>query len=259
MHKVLPLFKSHYSLGKSILTLEKPTGKIKYPVSIFDLLLQHQLSTLVLVEDNMSGCLQASQQAKSNNIRLVFGLRLDVIDDMNQKDENSYLKKAKYIIFAKNAQAYELLVKIWSIAAQEGFYYTPTIDFKTLKKIWNKNLSLAIPFYDSFLHLNTLHSSVHIPELQDFQEVVFLTENNGLPFDDIITQKVSQYCEGKYQILPAQSIYYPSSDDFLAYLAFRCVHNKNMTRRATLEKPELDHMNSDEFNFNKWLTINENV
>ena len=258
MYKVFPLFKSHFSLGRSILTLEKPTGKENsYPISIFDLLILNKLNTLVLVEDNISGLLQASKEADECKIKLVFGLRLDVCESMSQKDEPSLIRRAKYIIFARSSEGYKSLIKIWSTAAQQGFYYSPNIDFKTLRQLWNESLSLVVPFYDSFLYLNSFCSHVHVPELDPFKPVTFLTEANGLPFDDPLEQRVKEYClTNGHNVLPAQSIFYKSLDDYLAYVTFRCLHNRGTSQKCTLEKPELDHMNSDEFNFDKWLARN---
>jgi DNA polymerase III alpha subunit len=249
MYNVLPLFKSHYSLGKSILTLEKPTGKENcYPISIFDLLIKNNLNTLTLVEDNVSGLLQASKISDENKIKLVFGLRLTVLDNMLEKNEDSLKKEAKYIIFVKNPDGYKDLIKIWSCAAKDGFYYQPRIDFKTLASLWNKkNLKLVIPFYDSFLFLNSFESHIHVPVL-NFAEPTYLIENNNLPFDKYLADKVSKYTVCAK--LSAQSIFYQSDEDFIAYLAFRCIHN-----RTTIEKPELNHMGSDGFNFTKWLKI----
>jgi DNA polymerase III alpha subunit len=253
MYKVLPLFKSHYSLGRSILTLEKPKGKIdgKSSVSIFDQLLINELKTLVLVEDNISGLLQASRQCEESKIKLVFGLRIEVVEDVAQKDEASFAKGAKYIILAQNSAGYKPLVKLWSVAAQEGFYYNPRLDFKLLKKYWDKNLRMVVPFYDSFLFENAFYSHTHVPELEPFNPV-FLTEDNDLPFDDILLEKVKTYCQ-KWPMLPAQSIYYHSPEDFVAYIAFRCLHNRGTSQKSTLDKPELEHMGSHTFNFERWL------
>ena len=258
MYSVLPLWKSHYSLGRSILTLEKPADKKskkykegQYSSSIFDILIDNKLDTLVLVEDNMSGLLQASQQCLDSKIKLVFGLRIDVCEDLNQKDEASLIKRAKYIVFARNPRAYQTLIKISSIAAKDGFYYSPCIDFKTLSKLWTKDLMLAVPFYDSFLYLNTFCAHLHVPDF-NFTKPVFLEEANDLPFDEALQERMRDYCRGKFDVLPAQSIFYKSPEDFPAYVAFRCIHNRGSNQKSTLDKPELDHMSSDTFNFNRW-------
>lgn len=259
MYKTIPLFKSHFSLGKSILTLEKPTGKENdYPISIFDLVSLNKLPTLVLVDDCISGLLQASKNAAECKVKLVFGLRIDVCEDMTQKDEPSLIKRAKYIIFAKNSKGYETLIKIWSLAAKDGFYYTPNIDFKSLKALWNENVSMSVPFYDSFLYLNTFCSHAHVPDLDTFKPVTFFTESNELPFDEMLEQRVAQYSlTNGVNVIRSQSIFYKSPDDYLAYVAFRCLHNRGTSQKCTLERPELDHMTSDQFNFDKWLAENK--
>jgi len=248
------MFKSHYSLGKSILTVEEPFDKKGKPVenSIFNILIQNKLDTLVLVEDNVSGLLQASKVAKENKIKFVYGLRIWVADDVSVKNEEFLKKRAKYVIFAKNSKAYKDLIKIWSFAAKDGFYYEPCIDFKTLKKLWNPStLRLVVPFYDSYLFLNTIESHIHVPQL-DFTTPTYLVEENSLPFDGYLANKVKFVAnEGNSPIMRAQSIFYKTEEDFIAYLAIRCLHN-----RTTIEKPELDHMGSSEFNFTKWKTIN---
>lgn len=259
MYKVLPLFRSHHSLGRSILTLEKPTAPEKtpsYPISIFDLLIRNKLDTLVLVEDNLSGLLKASKNCKENKINLIFGLRLELTEDSLKQDEESLKKRAKYIIFARDSKGYDALLKISSFAATKGFYYNPTIDFKNLKKLWSEHLMLAIPFYDSFLHLNAFHSHQHVPLIQEYNPV-FLLEDNDLPFDEFLRDKVVNYCKiNNYETLPAQSIFYKTTEDFLAYIAFRCVHNKGGHSKSTLDRPELDHMGSNTFSFDRWLKIN---
>lgn len=247
----LPLFKSHYSLGRSILTLDAPFNKEKKPNenSIFYLLHKHEQKTLTLVEDNVSGLLEASKNASDNNIKLIFGLRISITDDVSVKNEDSDKKQAKYIIFAKNTDGYKDLIKIWSFAANEGFYYHANIDFKNLKKLWTKNLILSVPFYDSFLHLNSLEGRTHVPDFS-FTNPVFFLENNEIPFDDILKNRVLDFCDkNSFSTLNTQSIYYYEPKDFKAYLTFRCIHARGSSKKSTCEKPELNHMCSDTFNF----------
>lgn len=256
MYNVLPLFKSHYSLGKSILTLEKPKGSIKkYPLSIFDILLEHKMKKLFLVDDSINGLLQANQTAKDNKIELHFGLRLNITESVQDQNEESLSKRAKYVIVAKSNAGYEDLVKIATFAAKTGYYYTAAIDFKNLGSLWTKNLKLVVPFYDSFLYMNSFHSHSHVPRF-DFTTPTFFIESNDLPFDPYLAAKVVKYCaEYKYKIVPAQSIYYKSESDFLSYLTFRCIHARSF-KKSSLERPDIEHMGSEQFNFDKWLKNN---
>ena len=245
---VLPLFKSHYSIGKSILTLEKKgSSKVGGPDSIIDICLENEMEDFYLVEDSMGGFLEAYLNGKDAKLNLRFGLRLSVCDNCEEKNEDSRGRTSKYIIFAKNKEGYHKLIKIYSYAAQDGFYYEPRISFKTLRTFWdNRDLALFIPFYDSFLHLNTLRGSICIPEF-DFCEPKFLIEKNDIPFNNVLRKHISNYCKDKYEIIPAKSIFYKNKLDFKAYLTFRCI-----SHRSKLDKPQFEHMTSNEFCLESW-------
>ena len=252
MPEVVPLFKSHYSLGRSILTLEKAGDTPdNYPDSIVDIVSNNKLKKLFLIDDNMSGFLQGYSNCKEAGLDFVFGLRVSVCSDMHQKDDESKSETCKYIILVKSPEGYKRLVKIYTKAAKEGFYYYPRIDFKNLNELWDeKDLELAIPFYDSFIFNNVMGSALCIPDFNKIKPVFFL-ENNDLPFDDLVNKRVMQYCDDKYETVKAQSIYYKDKKDFKAYLTFKCINN-----RSVLDKPQFDHMCSDEFCFESWKEKN---
>ena len=72
---MIPLFKSHFSIGKSILTLDDPRKSSEGGAeSIFTLLDDHNLDRLVLVEDCPTGFLQAKKVCEEREIRLIFGI-----------------------------------------------------------------------------------------------------------------------------------------------------------------------------------------
>ena len=241
---MIPLFKSHYSLGRSILTLEDKDEKDDYPDSIIQICKENKMKELYLVEDNMSSFLEAYSNCRKNNIKLNYGLRISITDSMNDKSEESKNKSSKIILFFKNKKGYQQLTKLYSIAAKEGFYYEPRLDYQTLSKNWTEDLILCIPFYDSFIFNNTLKNSLCIPQF-DFTKPIFFIEDNDLPFDSLVKQRALSFAEkNDLKIYKAQSIFYNSREDFKAYLTFRCINN-----RSILNKPNLDHMSSNEFCF----------
>jgi DNA polymerase-3 subunit alpha len=248
MDEVLPLFKSHYSLGRSILTLENNETSPDESDSIFDICKENDLKEVLIADHNMSGFLQAYQNSKELGIKLVFGTRLTVCNDVNQKDADSLKTNNKVIIFLKNEEGYKRLIRIFSFASRDGFYYEPRIDYKNLEKEWSDDdLSLVIPFYDSYLFKNTLYSNVCVPEF-NFAKPTYFTEDNNLPFDNIVKEKVVNQAEVEgANTQKTQSIYYKQKKDFKAYLTFRCINN-----RSTLERPEIEHMTSDEFCVESW-------
>jgi len=253
-YKILPLFKTHYSIGKSILTLETSDKKENEPISVFSLAKDASLKEIFLVEDNFSGFLEAFKNAKTSNLKLIFGIRLFLTESMADKTPEAECKRSKIIIFIKNTQGYSDLCKIWSVASSEGLYSKnnnqvkmPHIDYENLKRLWTKNLKLVVPFYDSFLHMNVLDCGTCVPDFS-FTEPTFFKEENNLPFDNIIRAKLNSYLKlNNYPTLEAKSIFYENREDYTAYLTARCI-----SRRSTIEKPDLNHMCSDEFCFESW-------
>jgi DNA polymerase-3 subunit alpha len=217
------------------------------PDSIFEICRKNELKELFLVEDQISGFLEAYKNSKENKIKLIYGIRFTVCADMNEKNEDSLKSNSRVIVFCKNKIGYDKLIKVVTHAAREGFYYTPRIDFQSLRSFWDESeLKMAIPFYDSFLHENNLKGKLCIPDL-DFTKPVFFMEDNDVPFDLLIRESIKEFCGKKYETLPVKSIYYKNKNDFKAYLTFRCVN-----KRSTLDRPSLDHMCSDEFSFESW-------
>jgi DNA polymerase-3 subunit alpha len=241
---MIPLFKSHYSLGRSILTLEDKDEMDDYPDSIIQICKQNKMKELYLVEDNMSSFLEAYSNCRKNQIKLNYGLRISVTESMSDKSEESKAKSSKIILFFKNKKGYQQLTKLYSIASKEGFYYEPRLDYETISKNWTDDLILCIPFYDSFIFNNTLRNSLCIPQF-DFTKPIFFIEDNDLPFDSLVKEKALSFAEKNgLKIYKAQSIFYNLREDFKAYLTFRCINN-----RSILSKPNLDHMSSNEFCF----------
>tara|TARA_Y100000356_G_C11214120_1_gene265227 strand:- start:41 stop:793 length:753 start_codon:yes stop_codon:yes gene_type:complete len=244
MHEILPLFKTHYSLGRSILNLNIEDNQPDEADSVFSIAKENKLQELILVEDTMTGFLEAYQNAKDCGIKLIFGLRICACIDALEKNEDSRKTESKVIVFPKNNEGYKKLIKISTFASRKGFYYYPRIDYKTLKSFWNdKDLKLAIPFYDSYVFKNSLHSNICVPEL-DFTEPTYFVEDNDLPFDDLLSKKVYNLTD---KIQKTQSIYYKQKKDFKSYLTYKCINN-----RSSLDKPELEHMTSNEFCVEAW-------
>ena len=257
MNKVLPLFKSHYSIGRSILTLF-PRGSSDGvgPDSIIDICADSGLKELYLVDDSMTGFMEAYHNASEVNIDLRFGLRVNICEDISKKDKDYARSESKCILFCKNKSGYERLLKISSVASTDGFYYMPRIDYESLHKYWSDyDLMFTVPFYDSFIHKNKFNMGNIIPDFSQIKPK-FLLEDNDLPFDSALRKHVLGYCEDKYETQEVKSIYYKDKKDFPAYMTFRCISDSAPGRaKRTLSKPNFDHMCSNEFCFESWSKI----
>tara|TARA_R100000008_G_scaffold67884_1_gene44988 strand:+ start:7520 stop:8284 length:765 start_codon:yes stop_codon:yes gene_type:complete len=249
MDEIIPIFKSHYSLGRSILTLNPPKdpSEIDSSDSVFDICSDLGLREMFLVDDNMTGFLEAYTNAESLKVKLIFGLRLTFCPDALNKSEEGRHHSYKNIIFAKNAAGYRQLIKIYTFAAQEGFYYEPRIDFSHLKPLWTNDLLMAVPFYDSFLYNNKYTDSQCVPDFS-FCDPIFFIEDNDVLLDKDMQRRVKDFCDNTYATQKTKSIYYRDKKDFSAYLTFRCIN-----KRTTVDKPNFDGMCSDRFCYESYL------
>lgn len=245
----IALFTSHYSFGRSILTLEKKnSSKDTGPDSIIDLALKHDIKDVYLIEDNLSSFIEAYENSAAAGLNLRYGLRLTMTNDASKKDEESLKSNHKLIIFALNTAGWYKLCSIYSKAACDFKYYEPRMDYKTLKELWSADLGAAVPFYDSFLYNNNLLGNNCIPDL--FFDPVFFLENNDLPMDETMRGIVQDFCfsNNEPKIQETQTIYYNRYSDFKAYNVFRCID-----KRSTLAKPNLENFCSNTFCLEHYL------
>lgn len=245
-----PIFKSHFSIGKSILTLNSPKGNDSPDSSdsVFDIAADNDLEKIVLVEDSLMGFLQARKVCAELSKQLVFGVRLDCVESVKDIEEPKDVKcNHKIIIFPKNSDGCKDLNIIYTLAktVHKGW-----IDLDLLSQHWKeKNLCLAIPFYDSFL-FNNLTSFQSCFVNFNFTKPIFFLEDNGLPFDQMTRDAVENYCLiNGFDTEVVQSIFYKDKKDFSAYLTYKliCGRNSFAGRELSLEKPNFDHLGSDQF------------
>ena len=247
---MLPLFKSDYSIGKSILTSEQ-TSTEDGPTSIFQIAQENNLKELILVEDSLTGFLKCQKNSTELGIKLIFGLRMSFCDDSLETDKDSASNSHKVIIFAKNSNGCKLLNEIYSYAfTKRG----GKLDSNYLNSIWiEEDLKLCIPFYDSFIFNNLMNFSTCILDV-GFTNPDFFIEDNCLPFDQMVSEKVKEYCTtNNYNYILSKSIYYHKRSDFSAYQTYKCICSRSSFGRGrSLDKPNLDHCSSKEFSFESW-------
>ena len=248
-----PIFKSTYSIGKSILTLDD-SEESDGPDSIITICNENNIKTLVLVEDRMTGFIKAHNVCKDNDIQLIFGLRITCCNDTADESTTS---DHKIIIFSKNDDGCKLLNKISSHAAMN---YGGRVDFKYLNLVWQQdNVDLVIPFYDSFIFNNHMNLSNCVPDFSKIKPSFFI-ERNDLPFDMIIDRHIDKFtCSGhnfKTQIV--KSIYYKDKKDYAALQTYKILCNRSFGKAASLSSPNLNHFGCDEFCFESYLQQNAN-
>lgn len=235
---MIPLFKTAYSFGKSILTLKHP-DKVEEngPDSILKIAVDNKLDHIFIVDDTIGAYEEAKRGCKELGIKLTFGLRFDCGDE----DPKS---QSKLVLLSKGNDSEGKLLE-FSTKVFTSDYKNPRISFDDLKSflLENKGLfQLCVPFYDSFIHNNRLKNSRIYLDFTGLDPIFFL-EDNDLLFDNILRKRVEEYCYASgYETLETRTIYYKKRKDFLAFLTNKCIQN-----RSTLEKPQFEDMTSDSF------------
>ena len=241
---LVPIFTSHYSIGNSLLTLDEPQKATPGgPLSVFDIAQEGGLKEVVLVEDRIDGFITAYKNATKLGLKLCYGLKMTVCQDIEQKDESSFHTESKAIIFITNTSGYSDLIRIHNRASNEGFYYRPRTDWGIMKTMWTPNLLLALPFFSSFIARNTLSMSRIVPDLP-VSPSVFIEQGSEIPFAPLIEKAIEKFCHhGRCnEWVDTKSVYYHDRASFKAYQIMRC-HQK----RSKWDKPNLDHLASDAF------------
>jgi hypothetical protein len=114
---------------------------------------------------------------------------------------------------------------------------------------------MSIPFYDSFLFKNLFSFDKFCPSLTFFKPTFFI-EDKGLPFDSFLKDHIVSYAsQNKFDTQETHTIYYKDKKDFDAFLSYKLICSRSSYGgfKSSLEKPNLDHMSSDQFSFESYL------
>ena len=101
---------------------------------------------------NMGAVVKKYNAAKKAGVKLIMGFEAYVCDDIGVKDKDG--KRYHLVLLAKDMEGYRNLVRLVSIANNEGFYYSARIDKKLLRK------------YSKGLICMSARSEEHTSELQ---------------------------------------------------------------------------------------------
>ncbi len=251
MKDILALWSTHYSIGSSILTLEE-AGKTKAgnPRSVCDLAQVAGLKQVTLCEDRIDGFIEAYKNLNKVGVQLIYGIKMCVCADMADKSDESLKTESNIIIFIRNSAGYSDLIRLYNRAWTDGFYYKGRLDWKMLRAFWTDNLTLALPYFSSFIAKNQMTFSNIVPDFP-VRPILFREIDSGLPFAPILDRAVDKFAgEQGLEVQAVKSIYYNAPEDFPAYQVFRAIHN-----RAEYARPQVDHLCSDRFSFAAWKEL----
>lgn len=240
------LFKTHYSFGKSIIQVNNYSEKENRP-NLVNICVDNGIKQCFVVDDNIASLQPAFNTLSEKGISLVYGLRMSFVsnaEDFTEKGNNS---SHKNIIFCRNREGTESLIKLSTKASVDFFYKEPRLDYNFLHSVWDDNLELAVPFYDSFLYNNIFTQNSCIPEFRSIKPTMFV-EDHGLAFDKYIRKSVERYTtECCLEIVNTKSVYYPKKENFQSWKASKLMLRSGYSGNTSMITPNLDHCNSNTF------------
>jgi DNA polymerase III alpha subunit len=251
---ILPVFTSNYSISRAILTLED-TSKVspEGSDSILEIAKTNNLKQVILLESTFIGFKKAFDSFQTADIQLIFGVRFKICNDRLSEDREK--TEHKICLFAKNDAGCKELMKLYSLTQTKfgGF-----LDYSLLKERLTDNLLVVIPFYDSFIHRNSLHGQQCLPDLSFCQPIMWLGEH-GLPFDHILRRKTVDFAvKNGYETQEIHHIYYKNRADIDAMTTYKILTNRQGGKAQTLDRPELAGFSSDEFCWQSYCEKLEN-
>ncbi len=91
-----------------------------------------QTAVAITEHGNMGAVIKKYNTAKKAGVKLIMGCEVYVCDDIKIKDKE--IKRYHLILLAKDLEGYKNLVRLVSIANNEGFYYSARVDKKLLRE-----------------------------------------------------------------------------------------------------------------------------
>jgi len=249
MNDIIPIWKTHGSLSKSILSYEDEDEISESgPVSLIAIAKEHKLPQVTVIEDSFLS-FPSLYKGLPKECELIYGVNFVCCKNALDKSEGSLKTEHQISILMKNSAGYKDLLHLHNFVHTNSdySYYQTRIDFDVIKKFWTDNLLLVIPPYDNFIHKNLLFDSICVPDFGPIKPIMTFARMN-LPFDYLLEGGIKNYAENNnYPLQEAHPIYYYCDDDIKAFMTYKCVEN-----RSVFSKPELRGLCSRNFSFESY-------
>lgn len=229
---MIPLFKTHASIGKSLLRNE----------DILSFQKDRSLDKVFVVEDSFYGFRKLNSSLSEVGAKLIFGIRLPVVEESSEE------LQSKLVFFAKNNNGIKQIKNLYTktYCSENSVLILKDIDEKLFEDV-----KVAVPFYDSFIYQNIFNFGLCQINLNRFDHF-FLEEKNDHPFDHLISKQLNSFAK-KEQILMAKSIYYKNRDDVDAFQFYKAVCNRSGNKTPSFGNPNLEYFCSPEFCWESYL------
>lgn len=194
--------------------------------------------TAVAITDHgyMYGAIDFYFACKSAGIKPILGVELYTTNDIREKE-----RKAGHItLLAKNNEGYHNLVKLASIAATEGFYYTPRCDLKLLEQYHDGVICLSGCISGDIPRLLLDEKYEDAKALAQKYQAIFgddyyiELQNHGLEEElTVLPQLTKLAAELGIKTVATNDVHYIEKKDALAQRVLVCINTKRLVSDTT--------------------------
>lgn len=239
---IIPIYRTHASIGKSILTSDLPDDKKDKgsPDSIFELAKECGQKEIFVIETTMTNIFELMKNSIKTDLKLRYGLEFKI------GSEEAWFKHS---FLGLNAEGVRDLMKIYSDSQTIGNGF---ISFEEFAQINCENLFSLCNFYDGWIHKNLLCFGTFMPFFS--KEPYYQVESNHLMIDGLIESKIKS--DSSRKILNTKTILYKNKSDIEAFMVYKLAcSNKIGGKRPTIIDPSLDGFSSREFCLEAWKEV----
>lgn len=194
--------------------------------------------TAVAITDHgyMYGVIDFYFACKSAGIKPILGVELYTTKDIREKE-----RKAGHItLLAKNNTGYHNLVKLSSIAATEGFYYTPRCDLTLLEQYHDGVICLSGCISGDLPRLLLDGKYEEAKELAQKYQSIFgedyyiELQNHGLEEEGtVLPQLIQLAAELGIKVVATNDVHYVEKRDALIQRVLVCINTKHLVSDTT--------------------------
>jgi len=226
---------SHYSLLRAPCTIDE----------LIERAAEEEMPALALTDSgNMFGTIEFYKAAREAGVKPIIGCELYVAPDMREKNPSGTDRENTHLtMLCKNREGYRNLIKLVTLAYQEGFYYDPRVDFDCISEHaegliclsggWESDLnrSLVVGNEEEARETATAYQDVFGDDYY-----IELTRHNREGERTAVNAALELSEDLDIPVVATNEIYYMDPDDALAQQVMSCIrtntHLENVTDRA---------------------------
>ena len=216
--------RSDFSLGESMMNVE----------SIIDMAKEKNIATVALADTmSISSLVDISKKAQKENIDVIVGVRLTVVEDPFLKDKKARQKIYSPKLFAKDQEGMKIIFKLLTLGfGEERFYMTARLGWDDVFSAFDADhLVMTTGDLQSMLEHRDINKLIrdlckHVPSLSDRQSVFFEVMPIDLPVSDRINNiALTLGVENHFPTLVTRPVFYRDGEEDMLPAAWSVIKN----------------------------------